>query len=234
MILKYLSARQPNERNSQYIYRVLKEHIMTLVLYPGYVLNETILLKELQMSRTPLREAVFRLKSEHLVEVIPQRSSYVSLIDFNLVKEARYMRNVIEPEIINMAMHEMTPPYLEKLKHNMEVQRWSLTEAFDAKKYFELDEEFHALIYELVQMQETWLSIKEISTHFDRLRYLEIFMDANQLNRLYEDHLKIMDAFIHQDNSRLNEVMIDHIKISQDVTVYLKKEYQGYFKNLIY
>ena len=76
------------ENNSQYAYRVLKDNIMNLTLSPGQVINENELVDILKISRTPIREAIFKLKDEALIDVYPQKASFVSLIDLNRVEEA--------------------------------------------------------------------------------------------------------------------------------------------------
>ena len=52
---------------------------MSLELKPGELLSEVELSEKLNISRTPIREVLMRLKNEHLIEVKPQSGTYVSL-----------------------------------------------------------------------------------------------------------------------------------------------------------
>jgi DNA-binding GntR family transcriptional regulator len=61
-------------------YQVLRGHILDLTLEPGAALDEASLLRELRLSRTPLREALVRLASEQLVELLPNRGARVAEI----------------------------------------------------------------------------------------------------------------------------------------------------------
>ena len=75
-----LDVRRMDENNRAYAYRMLRKNIMTLQLQPGCQLSEAELCEQLAMSRTPVHEALMMLKSEWLVDVLPQRGSIVSKI----------------------------------------------------------------------------------------------------------------------------------------------------------
>ncbi|MGL6114390.1 MAG: GntR family transcriptional regulator, partial [Cetobacterium sp.] len=80
------------ENTRQYTYRVLKENIMNLNLEPGEAIGEIDLSRELNVSRTPLREAIVQLIEEKLLEVFPQKGTFISKIDLTLVEEAIFLR----------------------------------------------------------------------------------------------------------------------------------------------
>src|ERR687889_1080363 len=62
-------------------YHELRDRIVTLRLPPGTVLREDVLMRELEIGRTPLREAVKRLALENLVAVQPRRGTFVSAVE---------------------------------------------------------------------------------------------------------------------------------------------------------
>ena len=70
-----LDVRRMDENNRAYAYRMLRKNIMTLQLQPGCQLSEAELCEQLAMSRTPVHEALMMLKSEWLVEVLPQQGN---------------------------------------------------------------------------------------------------------------------------------------------------------------
>ncbi|KFI25282.1 GntR family transcriptional regulator [Paenirhodobacter enshiensis] len=67
---------------AQHVYEVLRRDILNLTLPPGSLIDEVQLSERLNMSRTPIREALVRLASEGLVSTLPNRSTVVSNIDF--------------------------------------------------------------------------------------------------------------------------------------------------------
>ena len=91
-----LYEKKGNETGKDYAYRVLKDNIMSLELRPGELLSELDLAQKLQVSRTPIREVLIKLKSEKLIEVKPQTGTYVSLIDWKLIEQAIFMRYNLE------------------------------------------------------------------------------------------------------------------------------------------
>ena len=66
----------------KFVYDVLRDEILDLVLAPGSLIDEIQLAERLSMSRTPIREALVRLASEGLVTTLPNRSTVVANIDF--------------------------------------------------------------------------------------------------------------------------------------------------------
>ena len=88
-----LSKRLPNENNKMYSYRAIKEGILSLQLQPGQALSVVDLAKALEVSTTPIKEALGRLQLEHLVEVIPQVGTYVSKIKPVVRREIEKQKN---------------------------------------------------------------------------------------------------------------------------------------------
>lgn len=74
----------PRKRGSgaQFVYDILRDEILDLVLAPGSAIDEVQLSERLKMSRTPIREALVRLAGEGLVSTLPNRSTIVAQIDF--------------------------------------------------------------------------------------------------------------------------------------------------------
>ena len=95
-----LYEKKHKETGKDYAYRVLKDNIMSIQLKPGDLLSESDLSQKLNISRTPIREVLMKLKAEHLIEVKPQSGTYISLIDWNLIEEAIFMRYTLEKEVL--------------------------------------------------------------------------------------------------------------------------------------
>ena len=95
-----LLKRNANETNRDYALRVIKENIINLEIQPGSLLGEQQVADQLGLSRTPVHEAFLELSKTRIVEIYPQRGSFVSLIDMSLVEEAAFMRRTLEIAII--------------------------------------------------------------------------------------------------------------------------------------
>lgn len=198
------------ENNSQYAYRVLKENIMNLTLSPGQVINENELIDILKISRTPIREAVFKLKDEALIDVYPQKASFISLIDLNRVEEAFFLRKIVETEVLKLCCESCETEYLKKLEKNIYLQEIVVNIEEDKSAFFSLDNEFHSIIYNAINKSRVWSTIKTFSTHYDRLRYLDIIEKINLIN-LLNQHKDIVKIIKDKDTSKVESVLLSHL-----------------------
>ena len=88
----------PFERNvlplKEVIYTEVKNRILNLEYKPGQMISETEISEMLNVSRTPVREVFIRLSYEKLINIYPQKGTFVSLIDLHFVEESVYMRQI--------------------------------------------------------------------------------------------------------------------------------------------
>ena len=99
---------------------------MGLDLLPGSMLSENEIASCLNLSRTPVREAFIELSKVKIVEIYPQKGSVVSLIDYNMVEEARFMRYVLESAVVELVCQKITPDWIRKLEENVTLQQFHL------------------------------------------------------------------------------------------------------------
>ena len=97
-----LREKEPHETVREYAYRVLYQNIMTLKLPPGTAMSEQELSGILKVSRTPVREAFIRLAQSGLLEVLPQRGTFVSKIHTEQLAEFRFFRVTLELSLIHI------------------------------------------------------------------------------------------------------------------------------------
>jgi DNA-binding GntR family transcriptional regulator len=92
----------PDVSKTAQAYRRLEEKIVTMALAPGTLLSESELAAQLGLGRTPVREALQRLATEHLVEIMPRRGIRVSVIDIR--QQLRLLEVRRELEKLNAAL----------------------------------------------------------------------------------------------------------------------------------
>lgn len=186
-----LLTKKDNENNREYAYRLLRVNIMTLDLLPGAVINEGEVSDLLNISRTPVHEAVLKLKEESLVEVYPQSGSRISLIDISILKEGYFMRSVLEPDILLSVAGKVPPEQMERLKENLDGQQAALGGEERIDPFFKLDDQFHRIIYEIAARKKIWEAMKSVCSHYDRVRYVDAIMNQTDLAGIYEEHRRI-------------------------------------------
>ena len=203
-----LFDKKDKESNKEYVYRVLKENIMSMELKPGEIISEVDLSEKMGISRTPIREVLTRLKGEHLIEVKPQSGTFVSLIDLRLVEEARFMRLALEEKILKMACKNFNEECLVELEKNLYAQQIIAEMESVKKEFYKLDDNFHELFFKGVNMDRVWKSILNIGTHYDRIRIL-LDIDNNKMKTV-DQHRKMLEIIKNKESDKIEEILINH------------------------
>lgn len=126
-------------------YQLLEEMIVTMQLAPGELLSEANLALQLNLGRTPVREALQRLASEYLVEIMPRRGIRVSEIDIKQQLRLLETRRVIEQLNISLAAKRASPEI--KLRFGEIASEMAVSgKTDDYAKFLHLDQEFNELL----------------------------------------------------------------------------------------
>lgn len=219
------------ENAKEYAYRILKENIMSLELEPGQNINESELSQQLNISRTPIREILMRLKEEHLIEVKPQIGTYVSLLDRHLIEEAFFMRYFLEKEVLKLACSDFPEDKLFDLEKNLMAQKCIIGKQNKEFEFHKLDIGFHGIMFSGVNLEEVWKGILRISTHYNRIRLLSEIEHSNKA--LIEQHEKFFYAIKNRDSKAIQALIDEHFKSPKKCWENIfndDSEYKHYFK----
>lgn len=188
-----LDVRRMDENNRAYAYRMLRKNIMTLQLQPGCQLSEAELCEQLAMSRTPVHEALMMLKSEWLVDVLPQRGSIVSKISIPYLNEGFAMRRILEPALLRGLAGKLTPEQLDEFRALLDRQNTDLYLDQDAADDFfiSLDNDFHRLLYHDSGYDRIWEAMHNVTSHMDRVRYLDSALCRGNIASVQKEHVQI-------------------------------------------
>ena len=222
-----VTERLPKETAREYALRILKENIINLELAPGSMVSENELSAELGISRTPVREALIDLSKAQIVEIFPQKGSRVSLIDYSLVEEARFLRLVLETAIVELACSIADELNFTPIMEIIKLQKFYVENA-SPTKLLEYDNKFHEELFRLCNKSQTYLLIDSMTTHFDRVRSMSLITIKDI--KIVEDHIAIIKAIQEKDVEAAKAVMTKHLsryKIDKDV---LRQKYPQYFK----
>lgn len=212
---------------SKKLYHILKEDIVQLHLEPGLSISEKGISEKFSISRTPVREAFLLLSKEGLLDIYPQKGTFVSLIDLNSVEEARFLREHMERAVVKLACNEFPEEKIIALEMNLKMQELYIGSK-DFIKVFKLDEEFHKTIFEGCRKSRTWNTICQVEVDFQRIRMLTLWSNLN-VNDVYLQHKIIIEAIKNKDSNKADEVMKNHLmKVNYDLDD-VKKRYPQYF-----
>lgn len=222
-----LSQRYAKETGREYALRMLKDNIIHLDLIPGSMLSENELSSQMHLSRTPVREALIELSKVKIVEIYPQKGSAVAFIDYDMVEEARFMRNVLECAVVELACSVATEESIYMLEENVRLQEFYL-ENRSPQKLLELDDEFHHQLFHITSKDQVFNLMDSITIHFDRVRSMSLsaVKDLKTIN----DHREIVEAIKLRDGELAKKLMNAHLSRYKIDEESLRKEYPGYFK----
>lgn len=216
-----------NNSISNQVYEVLKHNIINLNLKPGENISEKEISEKLEVSRTPVREAFVRLAQEELIEIYPQKGTFVSLIDLDDVEEARFIREHLEKATIRLACQNYTSHQLQGVKNNVMMQERSLMEKeFDT--FFKLDEEFHRIIVEMSGKKKVWLAIQRFDAHLKRIRMLSLMNDY-RVNIVLKEHKEILKNLEERNEGAAQLTLQNHLTRLTIEKEELKQAYPQYF-----
>ena len=196
-------------RLSEKAYRLIKEKVVTLELPPSAVIDEHVLMQELDLGRTPIREALQRLDSEGLVNIVPRRGTFVNDISVTDLQKIFELRIVLEGFCARLAARRITEKQLEKMEKVLR-ELHDLQEG-DSQSLMSIDKRFHRLLYASADNEF-------LADILDRLYDLSLRLWYLVLNRLdevrhsIEQHVQVFYALEEGDGAQAEAVIQKHIQ----------------------
>lgn len=221
-----LTPKESRESGREYALRTIKDNIIRLELAPGSLVSENELAAEMGLSRTPVREALIELAKVKIIEIAPQKRSMVAYIDYELVEEARFMRNVLECAVVELACQCAGEEALLSLEKNVTLQRFYL-ENSNYGGIMELDDQFHKTLFQIAQKLQVYEMIQHISIHFDRVRSMAL--SSVKDIKIVEDHAQLLQALRDQDGARARALMEKHLNRYKFDEAAIRETYPQYF-----
>ncbi|MER0240176.1 GntR family transcriptional regulator [Fulvimarina sp. MAC8] len=195
---------------SPQIYERLRRAITTLAMLPSESLSEKELSQALGVSRTPVREALIRLAAEGLIDILPQRGSFVAPIRLADVEEAQFIREALEVSVISRLTGRCSREFIASQRANLAAQQRAIGQS-DHEQFLELDESFHRAFCEEAGLAKSWRVIQSVKLQMDRVRYLSL-PEAGQLDTLLEQHKTILEALEDGDRKTVKRRMSVHLQ----------------------
>lgn len=215
----------------QRLHDVLRQAIIRMVLAPGQALSEKEIADLFTVSRQPVREAFIRLSESGLVDVRPQRGTYVVRISRQAVLEARFIRESLEVAIaLEAANCSLPSSVLMELNELIERQR-SCIERQDHDRFFFLDEMFHRTLAISTGQTMAWNVIEDVKAQLDRVRYLSI-PDSTPIPKLADQHQAIVDAIAAGDTKAAEQAMSIHQREILNSLPELERRFPELFENV--
>jgi GntR family transcriptional regulator, rspAB operon transcriptional repressor len=194
------------------IYDLVRNLILTGKIGPGDIIDEKEIAASLQISRTPVREAVKKLSDEHLIDVVAQSGTRATRIDRHEVEQAFLIRRALEMESAAQAVGRMTNAHAEVLSDILMAH----ARAIERKDYvlaIATDDRFHKYISEISNLPRLWRAIEISKAQLDRCRYM-MLPRAGEAEATLEQHREIIRALNSGDPGKARAAMATHLERS--------------------
>lgn len=203
---------------SDYAYSNIKESIITGELKPGEPIVEKQLAQVLEISRTPLREALHRLELEELVVRQMNGRLKVASISVQEVKEIFAVRGKLEGLVIAHATENATAKDIDYLQTILEMIKNSFKEGqIEGILYY--GSEFHSFIYELSKNKTAVKILYQLNDHINRYRRMISNHNINRFEKSISEHEQMIKCMRENDMESAQLAMEHHIKASMDTVI---------------
>jgi DNA-binding GntR family transcriptional regulator len=217
--------RSPTNPLAEDIYARVKDEIFDFRLLPGQRFTETEMAQRYGVSRTPVRDALYRLKREGFLDVAFRSGWSVQPLDFELFDDLYDMRIVLETAAIERICHREDVSALEPL-----ARVWladSAARCRDPREVSSLDEAFHVSLVEVAGNREMARVHRELTEKIRVVRRLD-FLKPLRIDATYDEHAAIFKLIMRRSAAEASLLIRSHILESksevQKVTVQMLHE----------
>ncbi|QQQ51809.1 GntR family transcriptional regulator [Pseudomonas syringae] len=205
----------PNTTNAlaEDVYRRLKQEIFDFYLLPYDRFTETQLADRYQVSRTPVRDALYRLQREGYLDVEFRRGWSVKPLDFNQIDQLYDLRIVLECAAIErICASAEVHPELTILRQHWLIDRdcWQI----DMQVVADLDEQFHTQLVAASGNLEMARIHQEVTERIRIVRRLDFFKSA-RIEHTYLEHAAILNALQARKRDEALLLLRSHVEISK-------------------
>jgi DNA-binding GntR family transcriptional regulator len=207
------------------VYRWLRAAIIRGEIAPGLRLSESEIAAQMETSRQPVREAFIKLAEDRLIEVRPQRGTYVRKISIEAVMDARFVREAIEADIVRELARDPDPALISALRRQVQDQR--RIARLDPDRFFELDDAFHRTLAEGSGHVHAWHLIEGLRSSLDRVRHLATRQFP--VGSMIDQHEAVVEAISQGEVERADQAIRDHLRNILTELPRIARDRPGYF-----
>jgi DNA-binding GntR family transcriptional regulator len=195
-------------RLSDKAYQLIRHRIITLELPPLSAIDEQALMEDLQLGRTPIREALQRLATEDLVILAPRRGMFVADISITDLQKVFELRMLLEGFCARLVAQRASEDQLTRME--VVTQELDKLPDGDAKALMAIDERFHVLLYEAADNEFLADTLRRL--HAQSFRIWHLVLDRlGSVREAMEQHVEIARALRARDGPQAEALLQEHV-----------------------
>jgi len=208
---------------NEIIYEGLRTAIIRGVIPTGERINEKFFSQQLNVSRTPIREALRRIQDEDIVTYIPNYGIVVRQFTQDDVKEIYLLRTALDILASENAMRMMTEEDFTTME-NLLLRTDEAQANGDVKLVISLSSDFNSLIYAFARMPRLETIQNRLRDYLQRFRDISLTADERR-KRALSEHWMIFRCLKNKNNEQLKMVISEHLSLSEYfISIELAKE----------
>jgi len=212
-----------NKPLNEIIYDGLRTAIIRGVIPTGARINEKFYAELLNVSRTPIREALRRIQTEEIVEYIPNYGIVVRQFSVEDVEEIYRLRIALDILAAENAMKMMTKENFANMEDLLD-RTDEAQNKNDVRLVIDLSRDFNSLIYEYARMPRLAVIQNRLRDYLQRFRDISLTADERRVRALSE-HRLIFECLKASDHEQLKKVITEHLARSEEfILIELRKE----------
>jgi len=190
------------------VYKTLRYDILTGNISGGSHITESAIAKRLDVSRTPVREALQRLTQEKLITSLPRAGYIIEDMSDDDIQDLFSARFEIEMVVAGKAVEYITDAELDLMAGNIKKTETCM-KAGKLQEMTDLDLEFHSIIYQASRSKTLYRICRNLGDYTLKYRH-----GLNLIRDLWEDvinhHTSIYQAFLKRDKAEAIEAIMLH------------------------
>ncbi len=219
----------PGISAGQQIYNALKQSIVNCKFAPGEAISDKEISEMFGVSRQPVRDAFIKLAEAGLIQILPQRGTFVRKISSRQVRNARFIRAAVESAIVRKAALSISDEYLMELDTILTKQIFA-AQTNDKGLFLQLDDEFHYMLAKSIDCIEAWDMIEHIKAQMDRVRFLTM-PDFSPIAKMVDQHKAVVEALRARDPDKAEAAMHNHLTEMTQTFRPTAERYPDWFEN---
>lgn len=199
-----------NGNLTMYAYQHIRDMIAQEILKAGDELQEASVAATLEISRTPVKNAIYRLEADGLIEIVPNKGYFVKRYDFNDYIDMLQVREVLEGLSAVLACRKCTPGDIVKLQALFR-DRTAPYDPNQRETYFQMGQLLHKEIIRIADNRfiTRQLALIELLSNIVTLRSAQI---ASRPEQAYYEHIAILEAIEQRDAALAERRIRNHIR----------------------
>lgn len=205
------------------IYNLIKGRITHFEYPPGFQLNIRKLQAELGVSNSPIKDALFRLAGEGLVEITSRKGTFVKDISERDIYEIEDVRIILETGAADLIAKTISDKQLDRLEALFN-ETLIPEDEFEYSKFMEKDSQFHMEIIKLTNNQRLVDIYKQLNAHVHITRFQYARNRKMPLPWTHQDHQDILKALKLRDPAKVRKAIQSHRVKARDAFLETRKK----------